>query len=132
MPLMVMPKRYVWFSVTLQILFALFLFGSALATAAPANDNFAEATLIPARPQLISGSSVGSTVEPGEVNGNSYPNHSVWYKWIPSESGGWEVSFTSPSNGDAILVFTGSSFQTFKQAGFVSWDSSNSLWVDAG
>lgn len=100
--------------------------------AAPANDHFAQAELMPPVPSVVAGSTVGSTVESGEVNAGSPPFNSVWYKWIPAESGGWEISFGQNRTGDSLLIFTGANFATFRQVGFVSPPQSNSLTVQGG
>jgi len=61
-----------------------FLIAAAPATAAPANDNYANAqTIGPALPVNVSTTNVGATAEAGEPNitGNAATS-TVWFKWV--------------------------------------------------
>jgi Calcineurin-like phosphoesterase len=73
----------------------------AKSTAAPANDNFANAQVISGTSGTATGSNVGATKESGEPNhaGNS-GGASIWYRW------------TAPSAGSVTIDTTGSSFDT--------------------
>jgi hypothetical protein len=63
------------------IVFAcLFLFCGKI-LAAPANDNFANATIIPGFPASASGDTTGSTAEPGEPAAGLPPRNSIWWQW---------------------------------------------------
>ena len=73
------------------------------AKAQPANDNFANATMITGTLGTITGSNVGATAQPGEpddANNPSGPYDTVWYEW------------TSPTNGIITFNTEGSSFDT--------------------
>jgi hypothetical protein len=122
----VMPKgsRLFW-----TALLALAFAGAARVFGAPVNDSFAEASNIPAGPTFVSGTTAGAGAEPGE---GLWGTASVWYKWVPDQSSGWEVSYVAGLNGDSLLVFAGESFQTFQQVGFAMGEFSQSLWVEAG
>jgi len=97
----------------------LLLGGSASASAAPANDNFASAqTLNGALPITASGSSVGATAEPGEpdIYMNSV-SRSVWYKWTATASGTVVLDqcndgFTGGNRDPMMAVRTGLSLGT--------------------
>jgi 5-hydroxyisourate hydrolase-like protein (transthyretin family) len=54
--------------------------------AAPANDNFAEAELIPALPFAVTVELTAATTEPNEPQGCSFMDRSVWYSFIPTET----------------------------------------------
>ena len=71
------------------------------AAAAPANDNFANATLITGASGSTSGSTAGATKEPGEPNhaGNA-GGASVWFHWV------------APANGTVTFNTAGSTFDT--------------------
>jgi uncharacterized delta-60 repeat protein/uncharacterized repeat protein (TIGR01451 family) len=88
---------------------SLFLVGvGSTALAQPANDNFANATVIVGPSGSVSGSNVGATLEPGEPSLTGNPGgQSVWYTWTaPSDM---SVTFnTVGSDFDTLLgVFTG-------------------------
>ena len=77
---------------------------------APANDNFASATVLSGSPITITGTNVNATKEAGEpkVAGNA-GGKSVWYTWTATVSGKVSVN-TSGSSFDTLLgVYTGSS-----------------------
>ena len=121
-----MPKgtRLFWMACV-----ALVLSCTARVFAAPVNDNFAQASVMEARPGFVSGSTVGATAESGEA---LWGTASVWFKWIPDISSGWELSYVSGLNGDGLLVFEGESFQAFKQVGYAMGERTGSFWVEAG
>ena len=80
---------------------AIQLSASLLGGVAPANDNFAAATVLTGTTFSVSGSNIGATLQTGE------PKHagvrggkSVWWSW------------TAPSTGTFTLATTGSSFDT--------------------
>ena len=86
---------------------------SAWGAAAPANDNFANASIIsasnaPAPAGTISGNSVGATKEPSEpAHAGNQGGASVWYSWYASFTG--SVTFNTESSGfDTLLAaYTG-------------------------
>ena len=91
---------------------AALVFASAARAAAPANDEFAAATTLPASlPETLSGSNVEATKELGEPNHAGDPGgHSVWYSWTPAVSGPVGIANGSCFGGpDPLIgVYTGS------------------------
>src|SRR5207247_10545018 len=88
----------------------LFLAAPLQATAGPANDNFANATVTGGSSATLTGSNVGATKETGE------PNHagiaggkSVWWSWTAPSAGSVTIN-TFGSSFDTLLgVYTGTS-----------------------
>jgi hypothetical protein len=81
----------------------------AVASAAPPNDNFANAEVLSGNSDQTTGSNIDATGEPGEPNhaGASGPTRSVWYSWQAPASGSVAVD-TCGSNFDTILAaYTG-------------------------
>ena len=88
-----------------------FLTGAALA-APPANDNFANALVIPSVPASISANNVDATLEPGEPNsyiGGGTGGRSVWWQWTAPTSGEvtMQITRSSPTYYPRFGVFTG-------------------------
>src|SRR5580704_15400199 len=87
---------------------AAFIFLAALAAKAqpaPANDNFANATLITGIVGTTNGSNVGATAQPGEPDdaGNpGGPYHSIWYVWLSTTNGTVEFN-TEGSSFDTVM-----------------------------
>jgi pre-peptidase len=79
------------------------------ALAAPANDNFANATAISGLPARATGSNVDATIEPGEPD-HAHTNSgetSVWYRWTAPAGGKVRID-TCGSDFDTLLaVYTG-------------------------
>ncbi len=83
------------------LLAILFLGGALSAAAAPANDNFASATVITGVSGATAGSTVGATKETGEPNHAGNPGGaSVWFRWV------------APVNGTVTFNTEGSAFDT--------------------
>jgi hypothetical protein len=71
------------------------------ATAAPANDRFADQPILGGSTNVISISSVGATADPGEPAHSGNPaSASVWWTWV------------APDNGPVVIDTLGSSFDT--------------------
>jgi hypothetical protein len=71
------------------------------ASNAPANDNFANATVLSGSSVTITGTNANATKEAGEPNhGGNTGGKSVWYRW------------TAPSSGTVTIDTHGSSFDT--------------------
>ena len=80
---------------------AIQLSASLLAGVAPANDNFAAATVLTGTTFSVSGSNIGATLQTGEPkHAGTTGGKSVWWSW------------TAPSTGTFTLATTGSSFDT--------------------
>ncbi|MGN6201911.1 MAG: InlB B-repeat-containing protein [Solirubrobacterales bacterium] len=76
----------------------------------PANDDFADAAVIPAEPQSAFSTTRLATKEAGEPDHAGNPGgHSVWYSWTPAASGPMRIyTCSSFTNTDTVLaVYTG-------------------------
>jgi hypothetical protein len=91
---------------------AFLVLAASAQAAAPANDDFADATALPpSLPLEKEGTNVEATKEAGEPNhaGNA-GGHSVWYTWTPTVSGPVGVQSGSCFELDALVaVYTGPS-----------------------
>jgi Ca2+-binding RTX toxin-like protein len=77
----------------------------AAASAAPANDGFANAQVITGQIGEVTGSNVAATKELGEPDHADNPGgHSIWYSW------------TAPADGAVVFTTAGSSFDTLLAA----------------
>ena len=87
--------------------------GTAVA-AAPANDDFANATLVPAAlPSTQSGTLEEATAESGEPDhtGTTFfsGRHTVWYRWTPAASATVVIQTCGSAAFSSAAVYTGSS-----------------------
>jgi hypothetical protein len=84
-----------------------FLLAAQSVAAAPINDNFANATVLPVSPGLLSSqSNVGAT---GEGETTSYGPLGVWYSWTPAVSGDVQLNTCGTKTFDTVLgVYQGS------------------------
>ena len=86
--------------------------------AAPNNDNFDNATLLPGPVGEIAGNNVGATgeyFEPdhAERSAESGYNRSVWYRWTAPESGIATLNMSDESDFlEVVVVYTGSGVST--------------------
>ena len=106
----------------LVIAFAV-LASPAVAEAAPANDNFANAQTITG---YTTGNNIGATFETGEpFHGfEIYAGHSVWYKWTPGSTervilDGCDSAATGGGNATnpSLAVYTGSAVDSLASVG---------------
>lgn len=90
--------------------------GVPRATAAPLNDNFANAIAVSSLRGETTGDLAGATVEPGE-KGTGLGSNSVWWLWkVPLA--GWYAFDTYGSDCDAVLgVWQGSNVATLTMIG---------------
>ena len=87
--------------------------------AAPPNDAFANATVLPSASGTLSGTNVGATKETGEPNhGDNAGGASIWYR------------FTAPASGVATVDTVGSSLDTL--LGVYTGSAVNGLTLVAG
>jgi Ca2+-binding RTX toxin-like protein len=102
------------------VLLAINLIGvQGLASAAPVNDDFADAIVIPSGGGDFVGQAGGATRQTGE------PNHagisgatSVWFRWTPTQANlAGHVELFNSSDAIAVAVYTGSSVSTLKEIG---------------
>lgn len=75
----------------------------------PANNNFACATTITARPYTTTLSSSGATLETGEPRPCGSIGATLWWKWTPSASGTWTVDTRGSSHDTVLAIYTGTS-----------------------
>ena len=105
-----------------------------MALAAPVNDDFADAIVIPSGGGIIDGPIGGATREAGE------PNHagisqatSVWFRWTPTQTNvAGHVELLDFSDAIAISVYTGSSVGTLTEVGSSSSCTPNTTSDDLG
>ncbi len=91
------------------------------ANAAPANDNFANATVISGTDGSITGTTAGATMEPGEpyyaeAQAVGYNIYSVWYKWT-APAGVNAAAFYIADYGYnmGVVVYTGNSLNALHE-----------------
>ena len=91
------------------------------ANAAPANDNFANATVISGTEGVLTASNVGATMEPGEpyydiAQETGLNFYSVWYKWT-APAGVNRAAFYVADYGyqTVVKVYTGNSLNTLHE-----------------
>lgn len=108
--------------------------------AAPANDDFAAASVLTGAEGSIAGSNVGATLEPGEPDHHHNfhgSEHSVWYSWTAPASGlaFFDVVDRTFDSG-LIAAYTGTALDDLEVVGFDSYGSEETLGVtirvDAG
>jgi hypothetical protein len=101
----------------------------------PANDAFADATLLPAEPiwMAVSGNGRSATWEPGEPETSGWPDTgSVWFRWVPARARQYTLRFTGPE-GTELDGFAGDSVASalpFFRGGSV--DSTPSVYFAEG
>ena len=97
------------------------LIPTASALAAPANDNLASAQVVgPALPITEAGTTVGATVEAGELDPGD--GHSVWFSWTAPAAGPVRVDVCDyeVANGPGnfgLWVYTGNTIATLVEVG---------------
>jgi hypothetical protein len=85
----------------------------AAASAAPANDNFANAQTLSGDNNDVNGNTTGATVEANEPLHAGYNDYnSVWFKWTPSTDGSAYMNINQYTWYPTIAVYTGSSLAT--------------------
>jgi PKD repeat protein len=108
-------RRLVSFVVAVTMSLALLVLAAPAALAQPANDDFANATVIDpsSLPFTDTVDATGATTEADEPTGGCvYDGGTVWYAFTPSSSGVFQVDTTASSYYHAILIYTGSSLPT--------------------
>jgi Trypsin/RTX calcium-binding nonapeptide repeat (4 copies) len=100
----------------------------------PANDDFADARVLPGLSGITSATSVRATGEPGErdYHGGAIADNSVWFRWTPSQSGPAVVRLGSVGSTlfPGVAVYTGSPVQSLTKV--AEGPTSVSLNVVAG
>jgi hypothetical protein len=97
------------------------------------NDNFANAQLLAGNSGSVSGNNYSATGEPGEpVHFSTSGTHtSVWYRWIPTQSG-TAIFDTAGSNFNTVLAaYTGNSVSPLTQLAQDDSPNPNSLTYGA-
>ena len=75
----------------------------------PANDDFAQATVLEGAGGVVEGSSQGATLEPGEWFG--FAAATTWYRWTAPSDGQWTFSSEDPRR---VLIFEGDSIPALR------------------
>ncbi|UGS36169.1 trypsin-like serine protease [Capillimicrobium parvum] len=79
----------------------------------PANDDFAQARVLPGTAGITSATSVRATGEPGELDyhGGAAADNSVWFRWTPAVSGPAVLRLGSVSGlSPGMAVYTGNGY----------------------
>lgn len=77
----------------------------------PANDEFANATVISSLPAVLTGTTIGATAEPGEGNAEELgtgPRDTVWYKYVATFNGHVKIKATCDTFLDDAYVYVDS------------------------
>jgi hypothetical protein len=109
--------------VSCLVLLAAACFAPSATAAPPANDNFANATVLgPGLPDEVQGTNAEATAEPGEpshtgIPVNPAPQSSVWYRWTPTADVSAVIDTcdavsTPPGITYDFAVYTGNSIAT--------------------
>ena len=94
----------------------------------PANDDFAQATVLEGAGGVVEGSSQGATLEPGEWFGRVAAT--TWYRWTAPSDGQWTFSSEDPRR---VLVFEGDSMPALRLvSGFPGSNGSFPGWRREG
>ena len=108
-------RRLVSFVVAATTGLVLLVLAAPAALAQPANDDFANATVIDpsSLPFTDAVDTTGATTEADEPTGGCfYSEGTVWYSFTPSSSGVFQLDTTASSYFHAINIYTGSSLPT--------------------
>jgi PKD domain len=121
------------------ILALVFVFGTTMRAQAapPANDNFADATIISTLPFDDTLDTSDATIEAGEPTsmcGDYYPiAESVWYAFTPAADGMYSVSIPTAAFRPGLTIFTGSSLTDLTEVHCIFYTNSRMLFhVNAG
>src|SRR5579862_224206 len=92
---------------------------SFVTSAAPANDNFANAVnLGSSMPLTVNGTNLNATWEAGEPNhGNGDGQSSIWYKWIAPSTGSVYISTAGSAFDTTLAVYTGTAVNALTLVG---------------
>src|SRR5262245_52493047 len=77
--------------------------------AIPDNDNFATRIALVGTNVTTTGSNVGATLEPGELDPSSLGGRSVWWTWTAPADGAVTISTAGSSFDTLLAVYTGNS-----------------------
>jgi Collagen triple helix repeat (20 copies) len=108
-------------AITLAASVALLAFASPASAAPPANDDFANAEVVPAIGAAgLAGTTVEATSEAGEPAGiPTNPLNTVWYAWTPNTTEQVTIHTCGPSGGDTTLyAYTGAAVNALALVAF--------------
>jgi hypothetical protein len=110
-------------------LLAAMLFASSAFAAPPANDDFANATVVDPSETwgLTNQTTLEATAEPGEpAHAGTTAVRSIWYSFTPTESGWNRISTCANLNGWRLAVYTGNAVNALTEVTSAGPDSVNS------
>ena len=85
-----------------------FVFQMMPGLAPPANDNFANATVLTGTTVSLTTTNLGATKEAGEPNSTASPGgKSIWYTWTAPLSGSFQLDTTGSTFDTMLAVYTG-------------------------
>ncbi len=101
---------------------------AAAAAAPPANDAFANATVLSGLPVSAAGSNIDATLEPGETQHAGVPGGaSVWFRWTAATTGSVTIDTCATGFDTVLEVYAGAALATL-----TSQASSDDVCSDAG
>jgi hypothetical protein len=80
----------------------------------PANDRFADATVLPGTAGSAGGDNTDATLDPDETGAEA----SVWYTWTPAQSGTAQVAINQHGFDSEVGIFTGDSVTGLTKVAF--------------
>lgn len=108
---MVMTRSYLLAVFTVMVALALLLMLPSIASAAPANDNFANAQTISGQTASVDGTNVWATREDGDPTSVAEyvpTSHTVWHRWTAPFSGPVRMDTCTSDSYTMLAVYTGS------------------------
>jgi hypothetical protein len=91
------------------LLLVLGIIGGNAAWAAPANDNFADASVITATPFEETSSTIDATLEEGEGQPCGFIGSTVWYRYDATEQGPLAVTTAGSDFDTVVALYSGTS-----------------------
>jgi hypothetical protein len=86
------------------------------ASAAPANDQWSQATVLPGLNTTVISTNTAATREPGEpVHGGLGTGKSVWWKWTAVSNGVYTATTLGSSFDTVLAIYTGTNLATLVQ-----------------
>jgi hypothetical protein len=101
------------------------------AGSAPGNDNFANATLMTGYSDSESGTLVAATGEYDDKSGtfSDVSTNSVWYKWVPPQTGRVLLTFTAGSSNPYLSIWRGTTLAGLVRVQDISISNGSFPWA---